>query len=224
LSGQPTRSGDATRSSCPLLFRRSHAGRIFHPKPDFAMKKIPVALLFAWASFGAVGAQNPTGANPKLLRVTATNAGTPTASVLRTLHRDLPASAAEDLAFFLPGDAGAETWTVREQPRRVDGNLPATYHVLFTDPQVRYSATYDHNGELLRYTELVRHTDLPAAVRTALRAHFPQWRLLDDQERLRLGGAFSTTYRVDLAKGHRRERVVFDGHGRLLGEVPQSAF
>ncbi len=172
------------------------------------MKKVLVALIVACAAAGAVRAQNPAKQPIETLTITEAKQGETLPVLLQDLHKDLPATAVQDVAFFMPSASVDSRWVMQLEGKAPHKTTGPAYTVVLTDPQVNYTATYAKNGQVLSCTELMKNPELPGLIREAIREDFPNWRLVGNQERITFNKALTTTYRVELAKGNEHESVL----------------
>lgn len=76
-----------------------------------------------------------------------------------------------------------------------------------------YEAWFSADGKMVRYTEEISDSDLPKAVKDAIKKLYPDYRI-DDVKKIVTGGL--PTYKVEIEKGHEELDLIFSNDGKLI--------
>ena len=99
-----------------------------------------------------------------------------------------------------------------------DDNYEA-YRVSFIIPEGKISATYNHEGKILRTVERFKNVKIPESVRNSLINRFPGWSIIEDLYKVDYydkSRIVRKLYKVKLQNGEKRMYVKLDNDGDYL--------
>lgn len=76
-----------------------------------------------------------------------------------------------------------------------------------------YEAWFSADGKMVLYTEEISDTDLPKAVKDAIKELYSDYRI-DDVKKIVTGGV--PTYKVEIEKNHEEFDLIFSKNGKLI--------
>ncbi|XOV92677.1 MAG: hypothetical protein ACFHWX_21025 [Bacteroidota bacterium] len=79
---------------------------------------------------------------------------------------------------------------------------------------------FDDQGNLIKVKQFVKKVDLPAPILTSLKDKYPDYKLLNTSEKIRVGKDLksSAVYRVEMKGTHDKTSLFYDMNGKLLKE------
>lgn len=179
------------------------------------MKTLHVALLLVSLSTGTGWAQ----IQEEDVTITRVKKGEEPQAVMTSVKKDFPDAVVKDLA-FLPHALYGQQWVVSERNGDLANTSTQFYQVSAAGSGKQFTAVYDKSGKLLSYKEIIKHAELPEAVKNAIWTKFPGWQITGDREKIRLNHKKDLiAYRVDLSKGKERQHVFLDGEGHITRTV-----
>lgn len=144
--------------------------------------------------------------------------GTAPQVVLDSIKKAFPAPISQTLTSITATRYG-QLWDVEVSPAS-EMESPYYYQVAIKNPDGRYLAIYDKDGNLLKVKQVLKNTPLPEPVNRTLSTKYEGWSLLDKEERITTGKKFSNDYKVLLKKGIIKKAVFLDHEGNVKLSVP----
>ncbi|WP_041615919.1 hypothetical protein [Spirosoma linguale] len=176
------------------------------------MKTILFALVLFDLTSGVVLAQGP---GDKVVTIARVKKGEEPQEVMTILKNDFPDAIVKDIA-FLPKALNNREWAVKELDNSGSADV-RFYDVQASSDNMKFEAVYDRTGKLLSFKETLNQATLPEPVMNTLNEQFSGWRVLGNQERLKINSKTTKiVYRVELAKAKTEKHVYLDDNGKVL--------
>jgi hypothetical protein len=139
--------------------------------------------------------------------------------VLTAITRDFKDGVSITEYRALPIEVLEEGWIVDYNP--LHKNLKSsydTYEVDLSGKNISGHAVYDAEGNLIYLVENMKDAILPHFIQKNIGTNFPGWAVYGDHEIVSMGkdSRQKIYYRITLAKGKEKKRVVYDGNGNLI--------
>ncbi|HEX5171862.1 MAG TPA: hypothetical protein VFW11_21935 [Cyclobacteriaceae bacterium] len=143
-------------------------------------------------------------------------------AVLNALKEEFPQATASEFN-FISRELYGQKWSETEDGSQLNGSLKYL-QVTVKDKNNDYQQViFDEHGKVINVKEFIKHADLPAEITKALKAKYPECKLLKDSERISTGKANKATaiYRLEIQTGPKGEKrnLFYDNGGKLLRDA-----
>lgn len=175
------------------------------------MKKLAFILAFSMVAFSGLMAQE----NSELFTAEIKKGELPR-DILKALEKDFPTMIAKRFQ-SVPGEFINGTFVLNNNDMPYNDQ---TYQIFLEANGFEANALYDGQGHLISAKEFWKNKPLPEAVSKAIGQMYPGWSLSSDYEKITINqnDDMHPYYRIQLKKGHEKNRVTFDEYGKEVGK------
>jgi hypothetical protein len=155
------------------------------------MKKLLLITVCAIASLGIARAQTET------LTLVAVKKGEEPKAVMDAVNKDFPKAIVNDIS-VLPAKLYGEHWSVNTVNDPNGANVDY-YEVSINESNEVSRAVYDKSGKLLSSMAIIKDTQLPPKIVSAINKKYAGWKVVNDREKINYkNNKLKEVYKVEI--------------------------
>lgn len=152
------------------------------------------------------------------LELTAVKKGEEPKAVMDAVNKDFPKAIVKDIV-VLPSKLYGEQWSVSDA-NNLDGSSVLYYQVSVTETNETSKAVYNKSGKLLSSKVIIKETQLPSQISSAITKKYAGWKIVNDREKITYKNEkLKEVYKVEIEKDKMYRSLFIDAAGTIHKDV-----